>query len=96
MLTYAALNIVVLALLGLALVMWPQKLSWKGIGVILPILLAMTAVFDSLLVASHIVAYHSPRTLGLFIGKAPVEDFAYTLAVVFLVPYLWEHYATKD
>lgn len=96
MLSYIALDIAVLAGLALLIVLRPQKLDGKPIGSALVVLLVMTAVFDSLIIANGIVAYDTAKILGLYIGKAPVEDFAYTLAAVVLIPYLWKHYASKD
>ena len=96
MFTYLALDVVVLAALGIVIALRPQKLDWKAIGVVLALLLAMTAVFDSLLVGEHIVAYQASKILGIYIDRAPIEDFAYTLAVAVLIPYLWKFYAPKD
>lgn len=96
MLTYVLLDLVVLLVLGLLVWLRPKKLAWKPILVVLAVLLVMTAVFDSVLVYEHIVAYDGLKILGIYIGRAPIEDFAYTLAVVVLVPYLWKSYADKN
>jgi len=55
----------------------------------LGVLLVLTAVFDSLLVGSGIVAYDTSRILGARIGVAPVEDFAYPIAAALALPALW-------
>lgn len=52
-------------------------------------LVAATAVFDNVLIALRIVAYDPHAISGVFVGIAPVEDFAYTLAVVVLLPAIW-------
>lgn len=96
MLTYVLLDLVVLAGLGLLVLLRPKQLAWKPILVVLAALLVMTAVFDSMIVYEHIVAYDGLKILGIYIGKAPIEDFSYTLAVVILVPYLWKSYADKN
>ncbi len=96
MFTYIALDVAVLAGLGLVCLLWPQKLAWRPIVTILAVLLMMTAVFDSLIVGTHIVAYDSLKIIGFYVGRAPIEDFAYTLAAVVLIPYLWKRYANKD
>lgn len=59
------------------------------------ILLVLTAVFDSLIVGSGIVGYTRATILGIFIGKAPIEDFFYTVVAVMGSVSLWERYAKK-
>lgn len=53
------------------------------------VLLVFTAVFDNLIIAAGIVAYDPAKISGVFIGIAPIEDFAYTLAAVLVLPTLW-------
>lgn len=53
------------------------------------VLLVFTAVFDNLIIAAGIVAYDPAKISGIMIGIAPVEDFAYTLAAVLVLPTLW-------
>lgn len=53
------------------------------------VLLVFTAVFDNLIIAAGIVAYDPTKISGIMIGIAPVEDFAYTVAAVLVLPTLW-------
>lgn len=53
------------------------------------VLVVLTAVFDSVIVATGIVAYDDGRRSGLTVGLAPVEDFLYPLAGVLLLPAVW-------
>ncbi|GAA1062314.1 lycopene cyclase domain-containing protein [Agromyces bracchium] len=53
------------------------------------VLLVLTAVFDSLIVGTGIVAYDDVHRSGWAIGLAPVEDFLYPLAGVLLLPAVW-------
>jgi hypothetical protein len=53
------------------------------------LLLAATVIGDNFIVANGIVEYDSTKILGIFIGVAPVEDFAYTLVAVTLIPAIW-------
>jgi small toxic polypeptide LdrA/B/C/D len=46
-------------------------------------------VFDNVMIASGLIAYSDAHVSGLRIGLAPVEDFAYPLAAVVLLPALW-------
>lgn len=53
------------------------------------IVLALTAVFDNLMIAAGLFAYSDAHISGIRIGAAPIEDFAYPLAAVILLPALW-------
>ncbi|MER7796319.1 lycopene cyclase domain-containing protein [Microbacterium sp. NPDC096154] len=53
------------------------------------VLLVLTAVFDNVMIAAGLFAYADDRVSGLAIGRAPIEDFAYPLAAVILLPALW-------
>jgi hypothetical protein len=46
-------------------------------------------VFDNFIVGSGIVAYDPALLSGVFIGFAPIEDFAYTLVAALLIPLTW-------
>lgn len=52
-------------------------------------LFVLTAVFDSLIIGTGIVAYDDGQRSGLTIGLAPIEDFLYPLAGVLLLPAVW-------
>lgn len=53
------------------------------------VLLLLTAVFDTVMIASGLFHYAQDPLLGLHIGLAPLEDFAYPLAGALLLPALW-------
>ncbi|MFK4837264.1 lycopene cyclase domain-containing protein [Microbacterium sp. ZW T2_14] len=50
------------------------------------ILVALTAVFDNLMIAAGLFTYPDALISGVRIGLAPIEDFAYPLCAAFLVP----------
>lgn len=50
------------------------------------VLIALTAVFDNLMIALGLFGYPDEHLTGLRIGLAPIEDFAYPLCAAFLVP----------
>jgi lycopene cyclase domain-containing protein len=52
-------------------------------------LVALTAVFDNVIVGSGIVAYDESRILGVRLGVAPVEDFSYAIVAALALPALW-------
>jgi lycopene cyclase domain-containing protein len=49
-------------------------------------LLALTAVFDNVMIALDLFTYPPEHLGGLRIGLAPVEDFSYPLCAAFGVP----------
>ncbi|MBQ3358565.1 MAG: lycopene cyclase domain-containing protein [Microbacterium sp.] len=53
------------------------------------VMLTLTAVFDTIMIASELFHYAGPQLLGVHIGLAPIEDFAYPLAGALLLPALW-------
>jgi lycopene cyclase domain-containing protein len=65
-----------------------RGLIWKYAATLI-VLLAFTAVFDNLIVGLGIVAYDPAKISGVFIGVAPIEDFAYSIAAVLILPTLW-------
>ncbi len=58
------------------------RIMWPTLG----ISVALTAVFDNVIVGLGIVAYDESRISGLRIGFAPIEDYAYIIATILLVP----------
>ncbi|MBB2974755.1 lycopene cyclase domain-containing protein [Microbacterium endophyticum] len=53
------------------------------------ILLALTAVFDNVMIGAGLVKYPEENVSGIAIGLAPIEDFAYTLCAAYGVPALF-------
>ena len=72
-----------------------KLLKTKKFLVMLAALLVLTAVFDSLIVGLDLVSYNLAHILGIYVGKAPIEDFSYTLTAAIVVPLLWEQGAKK-
>ncbi|MEI5584775.1 MULTISPECIES: lycopene cyclase domain-containing protein [unclassified Agromyces] len=52
-------------------------------------LVVLTAVFDSVIIGTGIVAYDDGQRSGVTIGLAPIEDFLYPIAGVLLLPAAW-------
>lgn len=90
--TYVLLNVVFLAVIFITLLVTRQLtlLRRKPLLWTLLCLVVMTAVFDSIIIALGLVTYDTTKIMGIYIGRSPVEDFAYTLAVVVLVPVFWK------
>lgn len=53
------------------------------------VLFLLTAAFDTVMIASGLFHYAQDPLLGLHIGLAPIEDFAYPLAGALLLPTVW-------
>ena len=86
------LNLVFLAFVGLvvlAAVLSKRSPSWRAIGLSGVVLIIMTAVFDNVIIGVGLVDYDPARFAGVRLGLAPIEDFAYTIAAMFLLPALW-------
>jgi lycopene cyclase domain-containing protein len=77
----AAASLVVLARAG--------RPAFAAAGIAVAALLVLTAVFDNAIVGTGIVGYDPARILGVRIGVAPVEDFAYPVAAALGLPALW-------
>lgn len=83
--SYLGLNALFLGavvVVGLAL---RKQLPWRAIFLSTGVLVIATAVFDNLIVGTGIVAYDESLILGVKIGFAPIEDFAYALAAPLLI-----------
>jgi lycopene cyclase domain-containing protein len=86
--TYLTLNLLFIGLSLLALLLVPKN-RWSAYLVGLLPMLILTAVFDNAIVAAGIVAYDPTKISGVVVGLVPVEDFAYTIAAVAIVPSVW-------
>jgi lycopene cyclase domain-containing protein len=67
----------------------PRPAGCRALALAAGVLLLLTAVFDNVMIASGLFTYSDAHISGLRIGLAPVEDFAYPLAAVILLPALW-------
>jgi lycopene cyclase domain-containing protein len=65
------------------------KRPTKRILLTVGILIVMTAIFDSIIIALGIVDYNPDKILGLYVGNAPIEDFFYAILAVLIVPVIW-------
>ena len=87
--TNAVLNLIVLAvLLGVS---WPVLRRLRGgpiAGTVLALCL-LTAVFDTAMIAADLYVYHGDKILGIYVWRAPIEDFAYAVAAAIGMPVLW-------
>jgi lycopene cyclase domain-containing protein len=90
--TYWLLNLPFLAvalLIAVAALLTRRAPRWRAVGLAAIGVLILTAVFDNVLVGTGIVGYDLALISGVFVGVAPIEDFAYAIAAVLLLPSLW-------
>lgn len=93
--SYPLLTLVVLLLFSIYAWLMRRWINWRFLGLAAIFMLAMTAIFDNLIIASGIVDYDYEKTLGMRIVLAPIEDFAYTLVALVLVPSLFNYLRSK-
>lgn len=65
-------------------------------GLAAVVLVALTAVFDNLMIASGLFTYPDEHLSGLRIGLAPIEDFSYAVCAAFLVPAVYALLTPRD
>lgn len=92
--TFWELNLVFLGMAAavLALAALTGRLRARHAGAVLAatgVLWVLTAVFDNLMIASGLFDYGHHRLGGVYLGLAPLEDFAYPLGAALLLPGLW-------
>lgn len=92
MMTYLWLNGGVMLAVAAAIYAAGCALRPRLIWGIMAAMVVLTAVFDSVIVGLGIVAYDPAKIIGLTLGAAPLEDFAYCLVAAVLVPFLWEKF----
>jgi lycopene cyclase domain-containing protein len=87
--TYLLVNAAFMVLAALVAVplLWGTRM--RALTLTLLALLGATAIGDNLIIAFDIVAYDTDKIVGLLIGLAPIEDFAYSVVAAALVPGIW-------
>ncbi|MGV8876841.1 MAG: lycopene cyclase domain-containing protein [Rhodoglobus sp.] len=97
--TYWLLNavfLVIVAALAVAVIASGRAVRWRAVAITAGILLVLTAIFDNIMISVGLVGYNANVISGAFIGVAPLEDFAYTIAAVVGLPCLWMLLAKRD
>jgi len=60
-----------------------------AVVVTIAVLVALTAVFDTVMIGAGFFSYADMHLAGPQIGLAPIEDFAYPVAGALVLPALW-------
>ncbi|MGH1551112.1 lycopene cyclase domain-containing protein [Leifsonia poae] len=96
--TYLLLSLVFLAVaaavLVVALALAPDRARivrrwWAPLLIAAVVVLALTAVFDNLMIGAGLMTYTDANISGARLGLVPLEDFTYPLAALVLLPALW-------
>lgn len=98
--SYLGLGILfVLPAVLVALVAWrrrnPSRTWWLATAIAAAVLVALTAIFDSVMIALDLFRFDEATLVGVRLGLAPLEDLAWPLAAVLLLPALW-HLLGRD
>ncbi len=92
--TYPVLSLCFLAVAAVAGILLPlvsrtRAPSRSGLAISAAALVLLTAIFDNVMIGAELFHYAPSQLLGLHIGLAPIEDFAYPVAAVLLLPSVW-------
>jgi lycopene cyclase domain-containing protein len=88
--TYGEMNLIFLLVAGIATWIIKSRFQCFTTPIVILPMLVLTAVFDNLIILAGIVAYDETKLLGISVGVVPIEDFAYTVVAVLLVPAIWK------
>lgn len=93
--TYLLLTLSVLSALAVYGFLMRKWLVLKPLIATTAVMFSLTAIFDNVIIGTGIVAYDPNKISGITIGFAPIEDFAYTVLAIVLVPSLFNLFRTK-
>lgn len=66
-----------------------DRRGWAAVAIAASVVLLLTIVFDSIMIAVDLFRYDEALLLGPHVGLAPVEDLGYALIAVLVVVALW-------
>jgi lycopene cyclase domain-containing protein len=93
--TYLLLTASVLAAAFVYLLLMRSYIASKPLVAASAVMLLITAIFDNVIIATGIVAYDEAKISGIKIGVAPIEDFAYTVVALLVVPTLFNFFRVR-
>ena len=93
--TYLLLTASVLAAAMIYFFLMRSYIASKPLLAASAVMLLITAIFDNVIIATGIVAYDEAKISGIKIGVAPIEDFAYTLVALLVVPTLFNFFRVR-
>jgi lycopene cyclase domain-containing protein len=93
--TYLLLTASVLAAAMIYFFLMRSYIASKPLVSASAVMLLITAIFDNVIIATGIVAYDEAKISGIKIGVAPIEDFAYTVVALLVVPTLFNFFRVR-
>ncbi len=87
--TYLLMNLGFMLIAFVVLNVFVRKTPWKTVLWTMLSMLLLTLIFDNVIIGLDIVAYDPEKVSGVFLGLAPIEDFAYTVVAVLAVSSIW-------
>lgn len=93
--TYLLLTASVLAAAMIYFFLMRSYIASKPLVAASALMLLITAIFDNVIIATGIVAYDEAKISGIKIGVAPIEDFAYTVVALLVVPTLFNFFRVR-
>ena len=66
-----------------------DRRGWTALAIAVAVVLALTVVFDSLMIAADLFHFDEAQLLGPRLGLAPVEDLVYALIAVLVAAAAW-------
>lgn len=93
--TYLLLTITVLVAALIYLILMRKYIATRPLVAASMVMLVLTAIFDNVIIQTGIVAYDEGKISGIKIGAAPIEDFAYTVVALILVPTLFNLFRSR-
>jgi lycopene cyclase domain-containing protein len=88
--TYGELNFIFITVALIATWIIKSRFRCFTTPVVALPMLVLTAIFDNLIVAAGIVGYDQSKLFGVNVGVVPIEDFAYTVVAILMVPTIWK------
>lgn len=93
--TYLLLTAAVLGLFAIYGFLMRKWLPVKPVVGAAVLMLTLTLIFDNVIIGTGIVDYDPEKISGIRLGFAPIEDFAYTIVALILVPSLFNFLRSK-
>ena len=93
--TYLLLTAIVLGIFAIYALLMRKWLPVKPLIGAAIVMLTLTLVFDNVIIGTGIVDYDPEKISGIRLGFAPIEDFAYTLVALVLVPSMFNFLRSK-
>jgi len=93
---YLLLNLIFMLLAFVVVNAFARKTPWPLVFRTMGFMLLVTLVFDNIIIGLGIVDYDVSKLSGIYLGLAPIEDFAYTVVSVITVASIWLKFSGRE